>query len=103
MSQRSLATFWQTPKNRAKRWLHGRTANIVDTMIKSTGEAATQGVTRTPETVSALLRTLHMDHSSVGQQLPVLQGWLTEHPPSRELRCSLRSNGYGRLLRERPL
>lgn len=72
-------------------------------MMTTIAQDALHGDTTAPATLSALLRTLHMDHSSVSQQTPVLRTWLSEHPPNQELRCSLRSNGYGRLLRERPL
>lgn len=53
-----------------------------------------------PETASALLRLLHVEHESVARQWPAITAWLSDHRPSTSLRCSLRANGYGYLLRE---
>lgn len=50
--------------------------------------------------MSALLRTLHMNDKSVRAQKFALRDWLNEHPPGEALRLSLRSNGFGILLRE---
>jgi len=51
-----------------------------------------------PQSAVALLRMLGIHDASVGQQKPLLRTWLTANPPSRELRISLRRNGYGSLL-----
>jgi CRP-like cAMP-binding protein len=53
-----------------------------------------------PETTVALLRMLGVHDASVEQQKPLLRTWLTANPPSRELRISLRRNGYGFALDE---
>ncbi len=64
------------------------------------GEADQQREPGEPATVPALLRTLHIDDKSVEAQFDTLRGWLIEHPPGKALRISLRSNGYGVLLRD---
>ena len=51
-----------------------------------------------PETAVALLRMLGIHDASVEHQKPLLRTWLTANPPSRELRISLRRNGYGFVL-----
>lgn len=69
-------------------------------MRKAIAQAPQHGELRPPATVSALLRALHMNDKSVRAQKYALRGWLDEHPPSKELRLSLRSNGFGILLTE---
>jgi len=69
-------------------------------MSKAIGEADEQGAPGEPATVSALLRLLHIHDKSVAAQRAALGRWLIEHPPSKALRISLRSNGYGILLRD---
>jgi hypothetical protein len=67
-------------------------------MRKPIGEAPQRGGSGGPATVPALLRTLHVGDKSVEAQKAALRGWLTDHPPSRDLVISLLSNGYGILL-----
>jgi hypothetical protein len=54
-----------------------------------------------PATAPELLRLLHVDHEPVARQWPAITEWLTDHTPTTSLRCSLRANGYGYLLRQR--
>jgi hypothetical protein len=68
-------------------------------MGKAMGEVGQQLEPSGPETVPVLLRTLHIDDTSVQAQRVALRGWLIDHPPSKALRISLRCNGYGVLLR----
>jgi hypothetical protein len=68
-------------------------------MSKAIGEASEQGAPGEPATVPALLRSLRIHDESVAAQRVALRGWLRDHPPSRALRISLQSNGYGILLR----
>ncbi len=58
------------------------------------------GETTGPATVCALLRELDMSHACAAQQKVALGTWLAIHEPPRQLRISLRENGYGLLLRE---
>jgi CRP/FNR family transcriptional regulator, cyclic AMP receptor protein len=51
-----------------------------------------------PQSAVALLRMLGVHDVPFGQQKPLLRMWLAANPPSRELRISLRRNGYGSLL-----
>jgi CRP/FNR family transcriptional regulator, cyclic AMP receptor protein len=51
-----------------------------------------------PDTAVALLRMLGIHAACVEQQKPLLRTWLNANPPSRELRISLRRNGYGFVL-----
>jgi hypothetical protein len=51
-----------------------------------------------PVTAAELLRMLGVHEKPVMGQKPALVAWLTEHPPNRELRISLRRNGYGLLI-----
>jgi hypothetical protein len=53
-----------------------------------------------PATAPELLRLLHVDHEPVARQWPAITEWLTDHTPTTALRCSLRANGYGYLLRQ---
>ena len=69
-------------------------------MSKVTGESNQQGAPGGPATVSALLRSLHHHDKSAAAQRVALRGWLVDHCPSKALRISLRSNGYGVLLRD---
>jgi hypothetical protein len=62
----------------------------------SDGSPSTQ-----PHTMSALLRTLHINDMSVDKQKVVLREWLHDHTPDPDLRLSMRRNGYGLLLDER--
>jgi hypothetical protein len=54
-----------------------------------------------PDTVAALLRQLHVQHASVIEDGNALRSWLRDNIPNRQLRLSLRRNGYGILLDER--
>ncbi|MBV9090385.1 MAG: hypothetical protein JO044_10865 [Mycobacteriaceae bacterium] len=69
-------------------------------MSKATGAANQQGAPGPAATVSALLRSLHINHNSAEAQRVALRRWLIDHTPSKALRISLRSNGYGVLLRD---
>ena len=69
-------------------------------MSKAIGEASEQSAPGEPATVSALLRLLHLHDKSVAAQRSALRGWLLDHTPSKPLRISLRSNGFGILLRD---
>jgi len=51
-----------------------------------------------PATLPALLRTMHLDHSSADAQKVALREWLHDHEPGPALKLSLRENGYGLLL-----
>lgn len=53
-----------------------------------------------PATTPELLRLLHVDHEPVARQWPAINEWLTAHTPTTALKCSLRANGYGYLLRQ---
>jgi hypothetical protein len=53
-----------------------------------------------PATTPALLRLLRVQDVSVKQQGAAIISWLTEHEPTRSLRCSLLANGYGLLLKQ---
>ncbi|ORV10371.1 hypothetical protein AWB95_15930 [Mycobacterium celatum] len=53
-----------------------------------------------PATAAELLRLLHVEHEPVAKQWPVITEWLTDHKATISLRCSLRANGYGYLLRK---
>jgi hypothetical protein len=53
-----------------------------------------------PATAPELLRLLHVDHEPVARQWPAITEWLMDHTPTTSLRCSLRANGYGYLLRQ---
>lgn len=53
-----------------------------------------------PATAPELLRLLHVDHEPVARQWPAITEWLTEHQAPIALRCSLRANGDGDLLRK---
>jgi hypothetical protein len=53
-----------------------------------------------PATTPELLRLLHVDHEPVARQWRAITVWLTDHTPTTALRCSLRANGYGYLLRQ---
>jgi hypothetical protein len=53
-----------------------------------------------PATTPELLRLLHVDHEPVARQWRAITVWLTDHTPTAALRCSLRANGYGYLLRQ---
>jgi hypothetical protein len=56
-----------------------------------------------PNTTSALLRQLGIQHISALNQLPVLAKWLERNTATPELKLSLRANGYGIFLLPRPL
>jgi len=83
-----------------------RRANELPPHVERDGGAATSArAARTvqlrshqPQSAIALLRMLGIHDVSVGEQKPLLRMWLTANPPSRELRISLRRNGYGSLL-----
>ena len=51
-----------------------------------------------PESVPALLRQLGLSAASVIQQADALRAWLSHNVPTRQLRISMRQNGYGILL-----
>ena len=51
-----------------------------------------------PESVPALLRQLGLSPASVVQQADALRAWLSHNVPTRQLRISMRQNGYGILL-----
>ena len=51
-----------------------------------------------PETVTALLRRLHVENASAMRQVDALRAWLRDNIPSTALRVSMRRNGYGILL-----
>ena len=51
-----------------------------------------------PETVTALLRQLHMDKASAMREVDALRAWLRDNFPNAALRVSMRRNGYGILL-----
>jgi hypothetical protein len=53
-----------------------------------------------PATTPELLRILHVDHEPVARQWRAINVWLTDHTATAALRCSLRANGYGYLLRQ---
>jgi hypothetical protein len=53
-----------------------------------------------PTNLVALLRELGVKQASVEKQKPALRAWLATHPANATLRVSLRSNGYGLLLKE---
>jgi hypothetical protein len=53
-----------------------------------------------PATTPDLLRLLRAQNLSVMQQGAAIISWLTEHKPTRSLRCSLLANGYGHLLKQ---
>jgi hypothetical protein len=53
-----------------------------------------------PTNLTALLRELGVKQVSAEKQMPALRAWLATHPANENLRVSLRSNGYGRLLKE---
>jgi hypothetical protein len=69
-------------------------------MGKAIGKGDERPDPYTPATLPALLRTLHIDDKPAGRQRATLRGWLIDHPPGKELRISLCSNGYGLLLRD---
>jgi hypothetical protein len=52
-----------------------------------------------PETLSGLLRALHIEHVSAHKQHDILKVWLGSHTPSPQLRISMRRNGFGDLLK----
>jgi hypothetical protein len=56
-----------------------------------------------PNTTSALLRQLGIQHESALNQRPVLAKWLERNTATPELKLSLRANGYGIFLLPRPL
>ena len=61
-----------------------------------------QRLTR-PATLPALLRLLGVHQEPVSQQVAAVRAWLAGNAISPELTMSLRSNGYGLLLKaERP-
>jgi hypothetical protein len=57
-----------------------------------------QNASYQPATAAALLRMLCVQDKTIMGQRPALIAWLTENPPNRELRISLRRNGYGLLM-----
>jgi len=54
--------------------------------------------TTQPESVVALLRQLGVHNASVIEETDTLRAWLRDNVPNRELRVSIRQNGYGILL-----
>jgi hypothetical protein len=56
-----------------------------------------------PNTTSALLRQLGIQHDSALNQRPVLAKWLARNTATKELKVSLRANGYGLFLLPRPI
>jgi hypothetical protein len=62
-----------------------------------------QSQTRQPNTTSALLRQLGIQHDSALNQRPILAKWLERNTATPELKLSLRANGYGLFLLPRPL
>lgn len=65
----------------------------------SATHGGTTGLTE-PATAPELLRLLHVDHEPVAKQWPAITEWLSDHKAPISLRCSLRANGYGYLLRK---
>lgn len=65
--------------------------------------ALAQLQTRQPNSTSALLRQLGIQHVSALNQRPVLAKWLERNTANPELKLSLRANGYGIFLLPRPL
>ena len=51
-----------------------------------------------PESVPALLRQLGLSAASIIRQADALRAWLSHNVPTRQLRISMRQNGYGILL-----
>ena len=66
-------------------------------------DPATTLQTQRPNTTSALLRQLGIQHESALNQRPVLAKWLERNTATPELKLSLRANGYGIFLLPRPL
>ena len=58
----------------------------------------TDAGTAQPESVVALLRQLGVHNASVIEEADILRAWLRDNVPNRELRVSMRQNGYGILL-----
>lgn len=54
---------------------------------------------KSPETLSGLLRALHIEDVSAHKQHDILKVWLLSHTPSQQLRISMRRNGFGDLLK----
>jgi hypothetical protein len=50
--------------------------------------------------LATLLRILHAESQSALRQQQVLWRWLDGHDPSKQLRISLRANGFGMLLNQ---
>ncbi len=61
----------------------------------------TDAGTAQPESVPALLRQLGVHNASVIEEAATLRAWLRDYTPTRELRVSMRQNGYGILLDQR--
>jgi hypothetical protein len=67
-------------------------------VTEQTHTPATQIHPSQPATVPALLRLLGIPDVPVLRHHDALAAWLEHNTPSRELRISLRANGYGLLL-----
>ncbi len=73
---------------------------MTDTVSASSGNA---GGSLEPTTASKLLRLLEVDKEPVTRQRLAIGAWLTDNTPTAALQCSLRANGYGFLLKRRPV
>ena len=76
------------------------TVSIAHRVFDTVGSTAMPEDATQPATVCALLRELGMSHACVEKQKVALRTWLMIHEAPRQLRISLRENGFGLILKE---
>lgn len=76
------------------------TVSISHRIFDTVGSTATPEDGTSPATACILLRDLGMSHACVEKQKAALHTWLMIHEAPRQLRISLRENGFGLLLKQ---
>jgi hypothetical protein len=66
--------------------------------MRRPASASAQAQSHRPATAARLLRLLGIPHACAQHQQTALAQWLACNTPTRELKLSLRANGYGILL-----